>query len=456
MSGLRNSKSGLAIFGMVVAALLLSACAETQRPAATGKGSVRGINAMVDGPQLLFLAEERSLGSFNFRGTIGFREWDDLEYTFNFDFLPPGTSASVRVASQFIDVVADTQYTIALTGSVDNPSLLVWEEPRREWSGAETVFEADFVHLSPLTGQVDVYYALEGTAPVAGNEIGTLSYGERLPYREFPEGDYELTLTAPGDPSTILYAGTATRQALARRVTVALFDPDRSVTAPVNVNVILPDGATQTPADRNSPARLRMLNTLVAGGDIDGYFDGNFGSAVFPGVGFAELSSYTNVGGTSTMLTVTEAGSPANVLAESELQTINNTWRTAAVYLDGGETKIAQYINDGRTVSEYPQIRVTDFSENVDSLDIYELEAGTVIDATVPPTFAAAAVGLSTGYFPSDASMREITITARGEKTPIATPLALDLVDGQIVDLVIVDTADPAVVELRVLESVLP
>ena len=38
----------------------------------------------------------------------------------------------------------------------------------------------------------------------------------------------------------------------------------------------------------------------------------------------------------------------------------------------------------------------------------------------------------------------------------IAAPLVVDLVNGQIIDIVIVDTADPAVVELLVLESVLP
>jgi hypothetical protein len=34
--------------------------------------------------------------------------------------------------------------------------------------------------------------------------------------------------------------------------------------------------------------------------------------------------------------------------------------------------------------------------------------------------------------------------------------LVVDLVNGQIIDIIIVDTADPNVVELRVLESVLP
>lgn len=455
MTGWRLRTLGLACVG-VAAAVLLSGCAETQRPGATGKGSVRGINAIVDSPELQFRAEERSQGAINFRGTLGFRDWDDLEYTFNFDLLTPGTNDSQRIASQLIDVEVDRQYTIALTGTFDNPAILTWDEAKREWTGTETVFEADVVHLSPLTGQVDVYFALEGTAPVAGNEIGTLSFGERLPYRELPEGDYEITLTAPGDPSTILYASTATRQVPARRVTVALFDPDRSVTAPVSVNVILPDGVAVLPSDRNSPAQLRLLNTLFGGPDVDGYFDGDFSSAEFPDVGFAEMSVYTDLLETITTLTVTESGAPANVLVEDDLQTINNTLRTVAVYRDAGEVMIKPYLDDGRALATFPIMRITNFSDNVELIDIYEQEAGTVIDATVFPSFGASAISLTTGYFATRAGMREVTLTARGEKTPIAAPVVLDLVNGQIVDLIIVDTADPATVETRVLDSVVP
>ena len=455
MSGSLKRLRELACVGVAVAALLVSGCAETQRPGATGKGSVRGINAIVDSPELVFRAEERSLGGVTFRGTLGYREWDDLQYTFNFDLIHPGGGQTDRIASQFVDVMVDTQYTIVLTGSLDNPAILSWEEAKRSWTGTETVFEADFAHLSPLTGQVDVYFAPEGTAPVTGNGIGTLSFGERLPFREFEEGDYELTLTAPGDPSTVLYRGTATRQVPARRVTVALFDPDRSVTSPVNVNVILPDGAAQTPADQNSPAELRLLNTLPAGPDVDGYFNGDFGTPRFAGVAPGELSTYTDLVDATTTLTVTEAGTPANVVVESDLQTINNTLRTAAVYVEDGETKIAQYLNDGRTLATFPLMRVTNFSDNFDLIDIYVQDAGTAID-TVPPTYGASSIALTTGFFATQSGMREVTVTARLDKTPIGTPVVLDLVAGQVADLVILDTADPTVVELRVVESVLP
>ena len=50
--------------------------------------------------------------------------------------------------------------------------------------------------------------------------------------------------------------------------------------------------------------------------------------------------------------------------------------------------------------------------------------------------------------------MRDFVLTVNGEKTPIATPVTLDLANGDVVDMIIIDTADPAAVELLVFETI--
>ena len=452
---LKRGQSTFLSVACVWVALALSGCAETQRPESTGKGSVRAINAIVDSPDLVFRNEERSQGNIGFRTTVGFTNWDDLEYTFNFDIFLPDQDDAIRLASQFVDVVVDTEYSLALVGSLDDPSVIMWEDAERSWEGTETVFEADFVHLSPMTGQVDVYFVLDGAAPVPGEEVGTLSFGERLPFREFPEGDYSLVLTAPNDPANVLFTGTAARLAPAVRLTVALFDPDRSITAPVAVNFILSDGAALTPSDINSPPKARLLNAVFGGVNLDGYFNNDLGAAVFSDVGFSELSTYVDLVDLVTPLTVTEAGNPANVVVEQDLQFVGNSFRTMAVYEFAGETQIRAVLDDARPLATFPVMRITSFASNIDFLDIYEQEAGTDITFEFP-TFGAITPGVSTAYFSSREGMREITVVRTLEKDPIATPLVVDLVNGQIIDIIIVDTADPNVVELRVLESVLP
>ena len=48
--------------------------------------------------------------------------------------------------------------------------------------------------------------------------------------------------------------------------------------------------------------------------------------------------------------------------------------------------------------------------------------------------------------------MVELTITLLGEITPIAPPVILDLANGDTVDTVIVDTVNPGMVELLIVD----
>ncbi len=226
-------KSNISIAMALIAVLLTGGCAETSLEEATGKGTIRGINAIVTAPELIFMIEERSIGNARFKGAAGFAEYDDLTYNFNFDALLPGDATPTRLATQFIDVLVDTEYSLVITGTVANPAIMFWEAAARVWDGTETVFEADFAHLSPSLGEVDVYFAPVGTMPVLGNAIGTLSFGERIPHLEFADGDYELIITPRDDPDPLnyLYQSNDLTSTSATRITFAFFDPDPSITA---------------------------------------------------------------------------------------------------------------------------------------------------------------------------------------------------------------------------------
>ena len=110
----RRTKSS--VVATLLTVLALFGCSDTQRLEATGKSAVRGINALVDSPEISFLIEERSIGGVSFKGVAGFAEYDDLTYNFNFDILLTGDTEATRLGSQFIDVVVDHEYTVVLSG----------------------------------------------------------------------------------------------------------------------------------------------------------------------------------------------------------------------------------------------------------------------------------------------------------------------------------------------------
>ena len=106
---------------------LAAGCVESSRQDATGKAAIRGVNAIVTAPDVSFKIEERTLQTLTYGAVSERQRYDDLSYQFNFDATIPGRSAPLRLASRSLDVVRDTDYLFALTGTVDNPAIVLWE-----------------------------------------------------------------------------------------------------------------------------------------------------------------------------------------------------------------------------------------------------------------------------------------------------------------------------------------
>jgi hypothetical protein len=443
---------------LLIALALVGGCAKTSQTEATGKGTIRGINAIVTAPDLSFLIEERSLGSVTFKGVAGFNRYDDLSYNFNFDIQLPGTTSLTRLATEFIDVVADTEYTLVLTGSVANPTIMRWEEPERTWAETETVFEADFVHLSPEIGEVDVYFAPVGIAPTLGSAIGTLNYGDRIPYAEFQDAQFQIFVTPKDDvdPLNYLYQSAIFSSSPGTRVTFALFDPDPSITADIAVNLISASGGSTSIPDITKPAVIRLLHAAIDIGRVDGFFNSDFATNVFPDVGFGEVSAYTDIGTIATTVTLTDLGNTGAIVHEEEISGSGNSKRT--IVLGGASsTLLFKGLRDeGRPLETNPVMRITNTSLNSDVVTIYLLDPGTPITADERPVYAGLPVQVDTGFFGIESGIRELTITSFGTIEPISTPITIDVTNGDFADIVILDNVDPGVVDVVIFDSNLP
>ncbi len=67
-----------------LAVVVISGChGDSNFPVATGKGTVRAINAIKISPTMLFLIEERPIGNVEFKVSSNVTSYDDLEYIFN-------------------------------------------------------------------------------------------------------------------------------------------------------------------------------------------------------------------------------------------------------------------------------------------------------------------------------------------------------------------------------------
>ncbi len=432
---------------------LVSGCDSSTREEATGRGEIRGINSLVDSPDLLFLIEEFSLDSVSFKSASGFAEYDDLTYDFSFDYLLPGETDFTRLATLNVGVIADMQHTVVLTGSVANPSFISWEAPIREFADDETGFEADFTHQSPLLGAIDVYYAPMGTVPMVADRIGTLNNGERLPYREFEQGSFEIIITLVDDPGNPLFQSGPVLAQARTRITFAIFDTDPSITANFAVSLINAGGGSANLFDVNSPSNVRILHSAFGTDNFDGYFNNDFSNVIFPNIAFGMLSAYTDIESIATPFTLTQVGNIGVSIFEAEFFLSRNVRRTILFGGAPGSLLFRELADDARPIAVFPVVRVTNMSANTESLDIYLLEPGTEILEETIPLFGGVVLQIDTGFFGQIADIYEMTVTLNGETAPVSAPLLLDIANGDFVDIVIFDTVDPAVVDLVIIDS---
>lgn len=439
----------------LVAALALGACGkESSLPQATGKGNIRAINAIASAPEVAFLIEERSIGGVDFRDATSAEPYDDLEYTFNFEVFYSGDDVITRVASRFVDVVADMDYTLVLTGTLANASVVLWESPEREFTGSETVFEARFAHTSDSLGAADYYFATPGIAPVLGEEVGTLSFGEVLSGIDFEGGDYVLTVTSSGNPGDVLFESDTNTYVAATQYTISMFDGGANTFAPFVARSYANGAvtATGTIPDASYPATAEFVNASLDLGTVDIYDDDMQTSLIVDDLPHMGISAELNLADGDNQFTFTPSDSNNPVLIDQTISIFPGV-RTRIIALGVTDTlRFNTYAPDRRSVETQAKLQVYSATNNQGFLQMFVIEADTVLEdqlPVLPSLFAGGSpqtIALPTGSY--DIYIRDILGTEN-----LAGPIRLDVELGDVLGAILYDTVDPAVVEMQILPN---
>lgn len=398
---------------LAIALLAGSGCAETEREKATGKVQIRGINGIVDSADALFLIEETTINQLSYKSSTAQREFDNLSYTFNYD-LPVPLSPNRRLASRFVDVVEDNEYTFVLAGDIDTPEIVFWERPNPVWEGTETVFNVGAGHVNTTIGDVDVYFLPAGTPPALGNSLGSVDFGERTPDREETAGDYTITLTARDDPATVLFESFPLTLAGATSYTIMLFDADPSITAPISVRLLDLPGTALEVGDVNFPATAQFVNAAFGSGNIDVVADGDFDNRLLVDLPFGMVSDDLDIEQGPVTYSYTPPGSTTPLL-ETDLTVLRGTRSMVVLLGEAGNLGALASGSDRRGFSNVARYRVTNASFNAEDIDVYFNVPGESIDTRVPNVFN---LGFSaaTDLLPLFGENFELIITRRGER----------------------------------------
>jgi hypothetical protein len=438
---------------LAVIAFFISACnPEPGLPDPSGKASVRAINAIPASPTINVFIEARGIGSMTYKNSTPTERYDDLDYTFNFDVLFFGESAARRVATRDIDFQAGKDYTLLVSGELASPTITLWEADERTFAEADTVFEARFAHAAASLGTVDYYFDDAAVMPTLGNQVATLAFGEVAASLDYAEGDYVLTITAAGDPDTVLYVSDSTSIGAENALIFTVFDGDASDTAPTVVRAIGVQGNSLSLPDSTYPPTLTFINASMDLGTSDIYTDEALTSRIVADHVYRDITAELPAASGSTTLFYTPADDTAAVSLETAFTaTGGRRYRLIAGGV-AGALGVSVLIPD--RIPESTRVKLLPFqaSNNFSFLDIYAVAAGETVDDNTP-----ARLGLSTAEISAASSLTagsyDIYVTEFLEKVVLAGPYRVDVVIGDVVELLIVDTDDPGVLDVLFLSG---
>lgn len=433
----------------VIVAITIGACgSDSQLPVATGKGTIRMINAVPTSPDIVFLIEERRIATVGYRDNSAAQEWDDLEYTFNFEYTRQLAVDPTRIASQFLDVVRDTDYTLVLRGSLEAPAVDIWEIAERSFTEADTVFEMRLGHAADVLGPIDVYVGPEGVAPAPGGQVATLAPGEVSVPSDAEAGTYVITATTAGDAADILFESVPAQIVAGQSVLITFLEGVGIDTAPVIARIFDQAGASSTLTDARFPPTARFVHATTDLGTSDIYNDDDLQNRIVAALAFGDITGDIDVGLGNIPITATAPGNVGAIQFEGTLATVIGGRVNYYLSELAGEIVGTPVRFDRRPIETIAQLTFFHSSANQGLVDLYVVDAGAAIDDTLPRV-----AGL--GYLQQappisvDEGSRDIYITTSGEKTVVEGPIRLEVAFGDVYEAVLLDRVDPSLAELK-------
>jgi hypothetical protein len=439
-----------------LSALIVSACtSESALPTPSGKGSIRALNAIPASPEFRFLIEERLVGTLGYNQSTSQNSFDDFEYNFNFELFLPGLLQPERILTYTHKLEAGRNDIFILTGDAENPTVNVWSTPDREWAEADTVLEIRFAHLilTQAGNDIDIYLDEAVTPPVVANKVATLSYGQVSDVSDFAEGNYIVTITTAGKIDEVLYqSGEIGFPSRTTQIVTAMAG-DENVNSPVVVNILNNFGGDRVFPDADAQQTVRFFHAARALQATDIFDDDLLTSLKVSNLEYGNASGDIPMSTEVETFYYTPTGSTAAILHEATHQV--PVGRHSNLYVIGPADAYSSYafLPNRASVSLYAQVQLFNAALDAGTVNVYikvaddplvEEDRATVFGLVYPSPSSIQALG--TGSY-------DIYVTLISDQVPLADPLRLDVVDGDVVDLILLDTDTPGVIEVKVMPA---
>ena len=350
---------------------------------------------------------------------------DEGTYSVQVDGILPGGNATV-IGPVDLDLSVDTVYTIAAVNNVAAIEPVVISQPDTAvGAGAARLF---VLHGAAAAPQVDVFVTVPDADLAASAPVGTFSFKETIGPAEVAAGDYQIRVTAAGDPTAVVFdSGTVTLND-GDDLTIAAVPSTNGGAAPISLVALNGAGSLEI-LDVNTPTSLQVIHASPDAPAVDIVVDGG---VLVPGLAFPEATGFVEVPGGIYNVSVTVAGNPGAIaIGPVDLDLIPGT--RYSVFAVGELAAIEPLIltDDPRRVATNAKVRIVHASPTAADVDIYVTAVGADINAETP-TLENVPFKANTGFLSLPAGDYDVTVTPTGTKTAAIGPATISISDGGI------------------------